>query len=158
MKINWILFTSNNSLYFEDKPLEERVNIPLLYSKNNKHIKSTVRGKLKENYWSKAKNPHTSKLKITACSSSGKIVKYKSPYIDPPDLKFAFLKHHQNKSFEEYCLKIKRGRPITKFIRYREYMKIRLFKESKNSPEKLNILMKIFNKTNFVFKKLNLYI
>ena len=147
VKINWVIFTNNNSLYFEDKPLEERVNIPVFNSKTNIHIKSTVRGKLSQNYWSKALNPHTSVVNFTACSSSGKIVKYKSPFINPPDIKFAFLKHHQNKSFEEYCIKIKRGRPIvkSKSKRYREKWIIQLFKNNKNNPEKLSILKKIFN-------------
>ncbi len=158
VKINWILFTSNNSLYFEDKPLEERVNIPLFNSKENVHIKSTVRGKLSKNYWLKARNSHTSIINFTSCSSSGRIVNYKSPFIAPPDFKFAFLKHHQNKSFEEYCLKIRRGRPIPNFKSYREEMKIKLFKDNKNNPEKLNILKKVFNETNFKFHEHYKYI
>ena len=100
------------------------MKIPLFNSSINVHIKSTVRGNLSKNYWSKAINPHTSINKFIACSSSGKIINYTSPIIAPPDIKYAYLKHFQNKSFEEYCLKIKRGRPIPQYKTYRE-MKIK---------------------------------
>ena len=55
-------------------------------------------------------NPHSSKLRFTSCSSSGKKIKYDSPFNNPPDYTNALLKHYGNKSFEEYCNKLKRGR------------------------------------------------
>ena len=90
---------------------------------------------------------HTSLNKVITCSSSGKIIDYKSPRNFPPEFKFAFLKHFQIKSFEEYCLKIKRGRPIEQYQSEREIKIKQLFNENQNRPEKLNILRKIFNNT-----------
>ena len=149
VKINWVYYTNNNSLYYENKSLEKRVNIPIFNLEFNHLIKSTVRGNLPINYWSIADNPHTSLNKVVACSSSGKIIDYKSPINEPPDYTFAFLKHLQYKSFEEYCLKIKRGRPIKNYKNYREEKIKQLFESNKNNSEKLNILIKIFNSSKF---------
>ena len=149
VKINWVVYTNNNSLFYENKSLEARVNIPVINSGINIHIKSTVRGKLPINYWSLANNPHTSLNNFTACSSSGKIIDYKSPFNIPPDYNYACLNHLHNKSFEEYCIKIKRGRPIKNYKIYRENMIKKLFQENKNNLIKLKIIMKIFNGTYY---------
>ena len=145
LKINWLMFTNNNSLFYENKPLEDRVNIPIYNTNVNYHIKSTVRGKLPINYWSKASNPHTSLNPFISCSSSGKIINYTSPFNKPPDYKYAYLNHHHNKSFEEFCLKIKRGRPIPNYKIYRENMIKYLFEQNRNNSIKLKILLNIFN-------------
>ena len=148
VKINWVYYMNNNSLYYENRSLLERVNISNFNLPVNYLIKSTVRGNLPINYWSLAENPHTSLNKFNTCSSSGKFIDYKSPYNNPPEFNFAFLKHLQYKSFEEYCLKIKRGRPIQQYQSYREDKIKQLFESNKNNTEKLNILIKIFNSSN----------
>lgn len=75
----------------------------------NINIKSTIRGSLTKNYWSRWENSHSSIDTFKACSSSGKRDSGKTPYINPPDYKYGFLKHYYSKSFEEYCLELKRG-------------------------------------------------
>ena len=111
IKINWLNYININSLYYEDKPLQQRMTNPLINFTINKHIKSTVRGNLPNNYWLKAQNPHTSINNYTTCSSSGKIINSSLPFNIPIEHKYAYLKHYQIKSFEDFCLKIKRGRP-----------------------------------------------
>lgn len=96
---------------------------------------------------SKLDTPHTSINNFYSCSSSGKSVEYKSNYINPPDLKYAYLKHLQKKSFEDYCMKIKRGRPIKKYKSYKETAIKVLIDKNKNNKEKLEIIKKIFNIT-----------
>jgi len=145
IKINWLYYINNNSLYYENKPLQQRVNIPLFNNKVNEHIKSTVRGQLLQNYWNKVQNPHTSLNNFTTCSSSGKIINSSSPYNIPAELNFAYLKHYQVKSFEEYCLKIKRGRPIPGFNIYRKKKIYSLIISSINDTKKLDIINKVFN-------------
>ena len=44
------------------------------------HIKSTVKCNLSKNNWDKAGNPHSSNLNFIACSSSGKLIKFDSPF------------------------------------------------------------------------------
>lgn len=141
IKINWIIYQNNNILYREDKPLNERrfeMKIP------NKHIKSTVRGNLTKNYWINALNPHSS-LNITSCSGSGKIINSDSPFNNPPDISQAFIKHYQIKSFEELCLKLKRGRADT-IVNLTERIK-KFYEQNKNCTEKMKIMKKIFNIT-----------
>ena len=145
VKINWVRYYSNKeALYYEDKPLQIRFSKSLLNHTSNKHIKSTVRGRLKKNYWSNAINPHSSLSTYKSCSSSGKIVNSKSPFVEPPDYEYAFIKHFYTKSFEEFCLKLKRGWPdITDNIALIN----KLINENKNKTEKLKIIKKVFNFT-----------
>ena len=146
IKINWLFYINNYNLYYENKSLQERMNHSSISP--NAHIKSTVRGNLNVNYWKHFTNPHTSTLNITSCSSSGKIIRYDSPFNDPPDLTNAKLKHYYRKSFEEYCLKLKRGKADhnkNENIKYAKQIFKKLCLENKNNSEKLKIIHKIFN-------------
>ena len=146
LKINWLNHISDKELlYYEKKPLNIRFNIPNFKDYANIHIKSIVRGNLKFNYWEKYLNPHASENNLISCSSSGKIIDSSSPFCNPPDFKYAFLKHFGRKSFEEYCYKLKRGWPI--FIN--KYIFINdLIKKNINNKQKLKIMRSIFNITN----------
>ena len=56
-------------------------------------------------------HPHSSDVNLTACSSTGKLLKNNSsPFQIPPNYENAFLKHYNTKTIEEYINKIKRGR------------------------------------------------
>ena len=97
-------------------------------------------------------NPHSSLFKLKACSSSGKIIKFDSPFNIPPDYTNARLKHYIYKSFEEYCLKLIRGR--SDFKKYESSQMINgkyklLVAENRNNKEKLKIIYKIFNHSKF---------
>ena len=146
IKINWLVFGSEKEvLYYENKPLNIRFKKPLYNSNSNRHIKSTVRGKLK-NYWRKWDNPHSSLSRYRACSSSGKFVDNKSPFIVPPDYKYALIKHFYIKSFEEFCNKLKRGWTDDTD---KKALIIQLIKDNKKNIQKINIIKKKFNITNY---------
>ena len=140
IKINWV-FYYKNSLYYENKPLEKKNNY-IIYA--NKHIKSTVRGNLPTNYWNNEGNPHSSYKKFISCSCSGKIIDYQSPYIDPPDTSFAILKHYQYKSFEEYCIKLNRGKADSLNENFKLIIN-QFYEENKSNKDKVKIMKKIFN-------------
>ena len=143
IKINWLIYYSKNeTLYYENKPLQIRFIKAFYNSLLNIHIKSTVRGGMAKNYWSKWTNPHSSLIKFKSCSSSGKFVNSKTPFIEPPDYKYAFIKHYYTKSFEEYCIKIKRGWPDKKD---KNFSKNNLIKENRNNNERMKIIRHIFN-------------
>ena len=151
IKINWLntdSYSYNETLYYQNKSLEKRFSKLIFNNTGNKNIKSTVRGNLNKNYWSKWLNPHSSSNNFKACSSSGKNVDIATPFIDPPDYKYAFLKHFGIKSFEEFCIKLKKGWPDStnnmQFISG-------LIKANINNPEKIKIINKIFNLD--IFKK-----
>ena len=132
----------NETLYYENKPLQLRFIKAIYNYYSNNHIKSTVRGGINKNYWSKWTNPHSSLIKFKSCSSSGNFVNSQTPFIDPPDYKYAFLKHYYKKSFEEFCIKIKRGWPdITDKI----FVMKKLIKENRNNIEKIKIIKNVFN-------------
>ena len=127
----------------KNKPILERIK-----SKGfiDLHIKSIVRGNLSKNYWSNITNPHSSINKYFSCSSSGKRINSSIAYNNPPDIKYAFLKHYSYKSFEEYCMKIKRGSDGLPKEFIKKKLKI-LLETNKNNQTKLNIIKKIFNLT-----------
>ena len=146
IKINWLVYNSyNETLYYEDKPLQIRFDKAFYNLTSNMHIKSTVRGGINKNYWSKWTNPHSSLIKFRSCSSSGEFVNSQTPFIDPPDYKYAFIKHYYKKSFEEFCLKIKRGWPD---LTDKDYIKNILIKENSNNTVKIEIIKRVFNSSS----------
>ena len=90
-------------------------------------------------------NPHTSINDYISCNSNGNIINSSSPFNYQVDYNYSYLKHYIKKSFEEYCLKIKRGRPLPQYKYFREKYLKNLIKENKNNTKKLNIIKKIFN-------------
>ena len=155
VKINWVFYYNDRDiLYYEDKPVQERFK----NFTESKHIKSTVRGNLSYNYWNNAKNPHTSLNNITACSSSGLFIDPNSPFNEPPDITNARIKHYHKKSFEEYCIKIKRTKPLysqNTIMKSRQFAR-KFYMENKDNKEKLEIMKKIFG-SNIQYFIFNLY-
>ena len=148
VKLNWLVYINNNSLYYEKKPLKERLNVPDRKNIANNVIKSTVRGNLHKNYWNNMDNPHSSSSEeFISCSSSGKIISSSSFFNEPPEYKNAFLKHYLFKSFEEYCMKIKRSRSDMTSKENKDNI-ISLIKDlylkSKGNEIKIKILKSIF--------------
>ena len=93
-------------------------------------------------------NPHSSSSdEYISCSSSGKIISPSSFFNDPPEYKNAFLKHYLFKSFEEYCMKIKRSRSDMTSTENKDNI-ISLIKDlylkSKGNKIKIKILKSIF--------------
>ena len=160
IKINWLMDINDNILYFENKSLQQRIKTFNYDDHSNKHIKSTVKGHLAINYWKNSHNPHSSNLKVTSCSSSGKRIASDSPYNEPPDFTNAKLKHYYYKSLEEFCIKAKRGKcDRTKNINDQITLDLynRVYLDNKNNVEKLKVIKKIFNDSIFSnFIKINI--
>lgn len=150
IKINWLVSKNDKILYYEKKPLLERIKNFNYKEPGNKLIKSTVRGNLPVNYWKNAPTPHSSSWNFTSCSSSGKIIQNNSHFVDPPDFTNAKLKHFFYKSFEEYCIKIKRGKcdqSETNSNKIKNSLIKSIYNMNKNDYEKIKIMNRIFNKT-----------
>ena len=139
--------SEKEKLYYDNKSLFIRFKKPMYNYFRNRLIKSTIRGKL-SNYWRWWHSPHSSYNRFKACSSSRNLVDTSEPYIEPPDHRYTILKHFFKKSFEEFCLKLKRGMPD-----HGDQVKaiIDLINENKNNEQKLNIIKKFFNITNYGF-------
>ena len=145
IKINWLMFTDNDLIKYENKPLKERFTTPLY--NDSLVIKSIVRGNLNLNYWEKATNPHTSKIGFYSCSSSGKNISSTSFMIDIPEYNFAFLKHYHTKTIEEYIIKLNKG--YADHVDYPgDWKKVRIknfFDINKKTKEKLDYFKKYLN-------------
>ena len=110
IKINWLMFSDNDLLYYENIPLQKRFTTPLYHDNANIIIKSTVRGNLKFNYWRSMNNPHSSSNYLTACNSMGNITNPTTFYSSPFNHEYSYLKHYPTKTIQEYCNKMKKGR------------------------------------------------
>ena len=108
VKVNWLFYTDNDLVYYENKPLNERFTTYRLDYFPNIHIKSTVRGNLSRNYWSSLNNPHTSTVRYLTCNTLGQKIKFDTPF-NPPNYDFAYIKHFSTKTIEQFCNKVRRG-------------------------------------------------
>ena len=82
--------------------------------------------------------------------SSGKLISYLSPFNDPPEVTNAILKHYYYKSFEEFCIKQKRGKSDHQKQGNKLFVESSLknfYLSYKNNTEKLKIVLRIFNDT-----------
>ena len=150
IKINWLMYSDNGLLRYENKPIKERFTSPIFNDPANIYIKSTVKGNLKINYWKNMNNPHSSHNNYVSCDPSGKIISSKKFYVIPINYKYAVLRHYATKTIEEYCLKIKRGRADTKVILNHKTLEDKFkyfFLRNKKNKFKLNYIKKIFNIT-----------
>ena len=148
IKINWLIYSDNDLIYYEDKPVQERFTTPILNDTANKHIKSTVRGHLKNNYWNQMRNPHSSKNNYVSCIPTGDKTSSKSPFHSPPNYEVAYIKHYLTKSLEEFLEKAKRGRPDMKVKINKKMWKGRFeffFSINKKTKEKVDYFKKKLN-------------
>ena len=147
IKVNWLIFTDNNLINYEKKPLQDRFSSSLNISKV---IKSIARGNLERNYWEKATNVHTSFYPFQCCYPSGKIITINSRFSECGEEKYAFLKHYNTKTIEEYIIKIKKGR-ANSFVGpgYIDSLLQHFFRINNKTNEKLFIIKQ---KLNITFK------
>ena len=148
IKINFLFYSDNELLYYDNRTLQERFTTPLYNHRAIAVVKVIVRGGLSQNYWSVNCTPHTSWFKCANCDSSGKKIKFKKYLIWPPKFEYAFIKHYYTKTLEEYIIKCKRGSAYNK-VKWndkRKKMKIYYyFHFNKRTPEKEKLIKKLFN-------------
>ena len=152
IKINFLYFSDNELLYYDNRSVQERFTSPLYNHPFNNIVKSTVRGGLKENYWKKSFCAHSSAMRYISCNSSGNRVSHSSFNITPFNHTYAFLKHYYTKSVQEYCHKTERGEafyPNIKFNYFRKKQRIdRYFQYNIKTKEKLELFKNIFKLKN----------
>jgi len=117
LHINWMVYGDNDLVKYEDKPLVERFKKPIepldfKFNYNfpeNNHIKSIVRGGLKDVRWNKT--PHTPSGVSKCCDANGNFCNPDSPF-NQYDFSTVWLRHYQTKTIEEWIdIKTKRGFP-----------------------------------------------
>ena len=148
IKINWIIYSDNDLIYYENKPVQERFTTPLPQYKANFHIKSLVRGNLPTNYWTNMKNPHTSDNDYICCLATGKEMDSRSPFNDPPNFDESYIIHYNTKTIEEFIEKAGRGSATEPVVKDEKFWRNKLFyffSINKKSKEKLDYIKKVLN-------------
>lgn len=146
IKINWRVFSDNNFLYYEDKPLNER----FVEKINESHwintvVKPIIRGNLSNYNSKKSFYPHNIFNNTKSCNSNGEI---NQEIRLNPVYKYAVLNHYYTKSIQEYCTKIKRGRAFLNDSTLDEPKKFYFdffFLFNKKTKEKINFFNNAFN-------------
>ena len=147
ISINWLMYSDNNLLYYDNRSVLERFTSPCYNNKENRVIKSLVRGNLNKILFYPTSSLHVPNKKIIICNSMGKRLKYiDSIYVKPPLLKYAYIMHYTTKTIEEYINKIKRGLIQNGVYNITERID-KFFKINDFTEEKLKIFEKTFNKS-----------
>jgi len=147
IQFNWKIFSDNEKLEYEDKPLIERFTEVSNYEYEMRHVKPTIRGRLNYKKFIKSKSPHSIYNNIKGCSSSGK--KTDCRYcIWPPDFEYASLNHYVTKTVREYFEKRYREKGDKMTENYKNQSFEYFFKVNKKTKEKVDMYNKLFH-TNF---------
>ena len=146
--INWLIYPDNNLLYYDNRSVIERFTSPNYKHKENRLVKSIVRGNLnKKIFYQERLNPHVPDKSVFICNSMGKrLIHYDSMYINPPLLKYAYLMHFTTKTVEEYINKIKRGGNGNEAYNITNRIEI-FFQHNDFTNEKLKMFEYAFNRS-----------
>ena len=143
--INWLMYSDNGLLHYDNRTLFERFTEPE-DNDQNKFVKSIVRGGLNKTIFGYKKSGHFPGINFNLWDSSGNTSKnYRDVFI-PPVYKLAKLIHFSTKSTEEYVNKIKRGYYDGVFPDPSSYVDLYFF-HNKFTKEKLKIFEDAFNRT-----------
>lgn len=153
---NWLLYTDNGLLYYENKSINQRFTEPLYNNDNNRFIKSIVKGNVRFNPWSNSVSCHRPQHQLRTCDSHGNRAKTFNDVFKPPQLDLAYVKHFSTKTAEEYADRVIKGHPFGEINFYDERVD-NFFKYNKVTKEKIQIFEKKFNRTfpkyHYIFEK-----
>jgi hypothetical protein len=147
IKINWVLPSDNDQLFYENKSLFERFKGPY---KKSRFIKSIIRGNISNlKYW--VHSPYISPYRNVSCNNIGKkinndIINFE--HIDNINIRKSFIIHFHYKSTEEFIQKIKRGysnwhgKELLNVLKYKIYCYL---KDNKMAKDKIEYLEKELN-------------
>ena len=150
--VNWVMYTDNDLIYYDNRPSIERFTVPIFNYTYNYYVKPIVRGNLTKKIFTVNVSHHTPNKEVITCDSMGNIRKNIRDTINPPIHKYAYLIHFNTRSAEEYVEKVKRGYPGHRFADI--FTKIKLyFLMNRYSEEKLQFFEKSFNRSFNNFRK-----
>lgn len=146
VKVNWMIYTDNNMIENDGRPVNERLTTPMDYDKKvgfnfpqNNHTKSIV--KCKTDDFEIGWNPHVPIITKKICNADGVAIEDNSPFT-PYTFDNAYLKHFNTKTISEFIHgKMVRGLGDRT---HADYMKIvpinEFFKVNDITPEKKEYL------------------
>ena len=146
LHINWLLFGDGGQLRNDGRYLLQRITQPLDINHSteykfpdNFHVKSIIRGGLKEVLW--VCTPHTPVCNIKCCNSFGNLCDGNSPFVGY-DFRNAGIRHFTTKTAEEYAQKVERGFPDANPKTKVDMVEL-FFKRNEVTPEKVAIFKEI---------------
>ena len=157
ISFNWVIPNDNDLLKYDNRSLFERFPGPF---KNNKFVKTIIRGNIDDLKYSIHSPLRSSKKNIT-CNNVGKKIIFKQlnyESIEPINTKKAYIIHFKYKSTEEYIKKNKKGyynmtgtdlKNVLNF-KINEYLN-----DNKMTKEKIKYIEKELNLNLSSFKKYN---
>ena len=149
VKIHWMEHNDNNLLYYDNRPLKERLNNSLPNNHFARFHKSILRGK---DYGGIVFSPETmvhspnQSLITKQCDAVGNIEILSPGSLGSPIFKYGFIRHYSYKTSEEFAIKMMRG--SSKSVKY-DYNELMDLFNSVNeiTEEKLKIIEHIVNRT-----------
>ena len=145
VKINWMVYTDNDLVTNDHRPLLERFTTPMEYDKpvgysfpENNHVKSIIRGGIKNFHWSG--NPHIPGISLRYADSLGKQAE-SSPF-QPYDFSKAYIKHFTTKTIDEWINNKKvRGVADRMYVTFNSTYNIdNFFKINNKTEEKISYI------------------
>jgi hypothetical protein len=143
IQLNWVFYTDNNLLYYENKPVQERFTEKEERARKFKNggsqeIKSLIRGH----------NPnvnihciHVIDEKLRSCNGFGIRKRVNGLRTVKSDYEFYYIKHYYSKSTEEFIDKILRKDACHNYTVAVQMQKVRrYFRYSEVTEEKLNFI------------------
>lgn len=149
IQINWIFYTDNNQLYYQNKPVKERFTEKEPSARGKKRggiqgIKSVIRGNIKN---IEITCPHTLYKKTRSCDGFGKRKKITSIMTPESDFEYYYIDHYACKSTEEFIdNKLLKEDVFHKFDNNMDKIEW-YFKYNKITKEKIDM---IENKTKYI--------
>lgn len=143
--IHWLIYNDNDLIVYDNRTLLERFPIPNKRDRDNVFVKSVVRGNLNKTIFYPNTSNHVPSENLTICNSIGEIINnYNSYSVWKIVHKYGYLKHFTTKTVEEYCAKIKRGRPRGKKYAIPDRVKL-FFRHNNFTKAKLKFFEKTLN-------------
>ena len=139
IKINWVLYSDNDQIKYENKSVLERFTQVTKYKIDNYNIKSIMRANIPYYKFNRSYSPHYLYYKVKSCSTSGKFINgtYYSHFLD---YKYAILNHYNTKTVTEDTKKLKKGIATSKLYLSNRVLKFyfnRFFAINNKTKEKV---------------------
>ena len=97
--INWLIYSDNNLLFYDNRTVLERFTSPNYNDVDNKFVKSIIRGNLNKKLFLPGTSSHVPEKRVIICNSEGKRLKYHDRFsVKPPLFKSAYLMHYNTNS------------------------------------------------------------
>ncbi len=147
IRIHWLIYDDNNLVYYDERPVFQRLNHSVFHNINNRYHKSIVRGKdYKGVLFDRTMHQPVMSTIPNQCDAIGNFETLGLGTLGFPKYKYCYFRHYKYKTAEEFSLKLLRGRH--RGIKYKiEYKIDQFFRLNTFTEKKLKVIERILNRT-----------